>query len=207
MSIAKKISWCLTRTFAHANNHYSSQGVTSNFCMGKRRGLGILDLSCLKLGCGELQGGCGCCSTLFEAFCIAFWTCQPGLQVGSLVDPLLRETKGRSRCPKSGDCGMKVVDPRFSPQEWLKPLIWRFPEIGVPPQSSISMAFSLINQLLRGTPIYGNPHLLQSSRPRGPKLTTTRCPNCQGDRHTLPRRRPGRWWFLCKKAPPQETII
>ena len=27
------------------------------------------------------------------------------------------------------------------------------------PQSSISMALSLINQLLRGTPIYGHPHI------------------------------------------------
>ena len=42
--------------------------------------------------------------------------------------------------------------------------IWRFPEMGVPPnqsKSSILVGFSMMNHPLWGIPIYGNPHLMQ----------------------------------------------
>ena len=39
---------------------------------------------------------------------------------------------------------------------------WRFPEMGVPPESSILMGYSIINQAFWGTPILGNLHMSNS---------------------------------------------
>ena len=38
--------------------------------------------------------------------------------------------------------------------------IWRFPEMGVPPNHPFQWDFPLINHPFQGTPIYGNPHII-----------------------------------------------
>ena len=85
-------------------------------------------------------------------------------------------------------------------------VIWTFPKIRVPPQSSILVGVSILNHLFWGTPTYWNPHIVATCLVRkgmeirkGPKGPSQ---NPDGRSLTSNQRQQARWMnaslFACK---------